>query len=65
MNSFKPSTLNERWQVGDRIEGPEPDDRGTILAIEGYQLIIECGHGIMIYGRQKTMERMEWKLVAS
>lgn len=65
MNIPKRIRLTPRWQVGDRIKGPEPEDHGIILAIDGLQLVIECGDGIMIYGRQKTMERMNWELVHS
>lgn len=50
------------WEVGDRIEGPEPGDQGVISKIDGCQLVIHCGDGITIYGRQKTMERMQWKI---
>ncbi|MDX2215446.1 MAG: hypothetical protein SFY66_19440 [Oculatellaceae cyanobacterium bins.114] len=52
-----------QWQVGDRLEGPEPDDQGIISAINGSQLVIQCGEGITIYGRQKTLEKMNWRLV--
>ncbi len=65
MNTSKQSKSTETWQVGDRIEGPEVEDRGVILAIDGYQLMIQCDDGTTIYGRQKTMERMEWKFVHS
>lgn len=65
MNIPKRIRLSPRWQVGDRIRGPEPEDQGIIQAIDGHQLVIECGDGITIYGRQKTMERMDWKLVHS
>ncbi|MBD2464855.1 hypothetical protein H6G89_28025 [Oscillatoria sp. FACHB-1407] len=63
--TLKQCSLIERWQVGDRIEGPEPEDQGIIAAIEGYQLVIQCGEGITIYGRQATMEKMQWRLVRS
>lgn len=63
--SFQPNLSSDGWQIGDRLEGPEPEDQGVILAIEGCQLVIQCGEGITIYGRQKTMEKMKWRVVYS
>lgn len=65
MKVSKQDQRSNRWQVGDRIEGPEPGDQGVIRRIDGCQLVIHCGDGITIYGRQQTMERMQWKIAHS